>query len=113
MTRLFVGNLSYQLTEEEFKKTFEPYGNIKSLKLLTNKGFGFVEYETTDEAQKAIEELNGKDLKGRPMRVEFAKPREEGFRSSNNNRFGNRGFRNTSSKPSSNRGFKRNFSKSE
>ncbi|MGB9638417.1 MAG: RNA recognition motif domain-containing protein [bacterium] len=114
MTKLFVGNLSYQLTEEEFKNTFQPYGNIKSLRLLTNKGFGFVEYETAEEAQKAIENLNGKELKGRPMRVELAKPREEGFRS-NNNRFRNKGFsRNSSSKTSSNnRNFRRNFSKSE
>ncbi len=115
MSKLFVGNLSYQLTEEEFKNTFEPYGSIKNLRLLTNKGFGFVEYETLEEAQKAIENLNGKELKGRPMRVELAKPREEGFRS-NNNRFRSRGFsssRSSSSKNSSNRNFRRNFSKSE
>jgi RNA recognition motif-containing protein len=87
VSKLFVGNLSYQLTEEEFKNTFQPYGNIKSLRLLTNKGFGFVEYETSEEAQKAIENLNGKELKGRPMRVELAKPREEGLRSSSNNKF--------------------------
>jgi RNA recognition motif-containing protein len=114
VTKLFVGNLSYQLTEEEFKNVFQPYGNIKSLRLLTNKGFGFVEYETSEEAQKAIENLNGKELKGRPMRVEVAKPREEGLKSSSNNKFRTRGFsRGSSSKNTPNRNFRRNFSKSE
>lgn len=75
--KLFVGNLSYQLTEEEFRQTFQGYGQIKELRLLQNKGFGFVEFENPESAQKALEELNGKEVKGRKMRVEIAKPREQ------------------------------------
>ncbi|MCS7243231.1 MAG: RNA-binding protein [Candidatus Calescibacterium sp.] len=77
MTKLFVGNLSYQLTEDELRQTFQGYGSIKELRLLQSKGFGFVEFESSESAQKALEELNGKELKGRKMRVEMAKPREE------------------------------------
>ncbi|MEN3015038.1 MAG: RNA-binding protein [bacterium] len=76
MSKLFVGNLSYQLSEEELKKTFEAYGNIKEVRLLQNKGFGFVEFESDESAQKAMEELNGKELRGRKIRVEMARPRQ-------------------------------------
>ncbi|MFN3996028.1 MAG: RNA recognition motif domain-containing protein [bacterium] len=98
---MFVGNLSYQLTEEEFRQTFQGYGDIKELRLLQNKGFGFVEFENPESAQKALEELNGKELKGRKMRVEIAKPREQ-----NENR-GTR-FGSYSSRQSSSRGFRGN-----
>jgi len=102
VAKLFVGNLSYQLTEDELKQTFQSYGSIKEVKLLQTKGFGFVEFESSESAQKALEELNGKELKGRKMRVEMAKPREN--RQSNresrvnrNSRFSqtNSGFRRT------------------
>jgi RNA recognition motif-containing protein len=96
VSKLFVGNLSYQLTEDELRQTFQPYGEIKDLKLLQTKGFGFVEYESSESAQKALEELNGKELKGRNMRVEMAKPREN----RENRDFGNR--------PRQNRGFRSN-----
>lgn len=78
MKKLFVGNLSYQLTEDELRQTFQGYGNIKEVKLIQNKGFGFVEFDSSESAQKALEELNGRELKGRKMRVELAKPRENG-----------------------------------
>ena len=101
MTKLFVGNLSYQLTEEEFRETFQNYGNIKELRLLQNKGFGFVEFDSEESAKRALEELNGKEVKGRKMRVEVAKPRES-REPRENNRYRSYGSRNFNSRNSGN-----------
>ncbi len=81
---IYVGNLSYSLTEEELRETFAPYGTVESAKLIKDnftgraKGFGFVEMSTPEEAQAAISALDGKELAGRNMRVNLAKPREAG-----------------------------------
>lgn len=106
MTKLFVGNLSYQLTEEELKQTFQGYGNIRGIRLIQNKGFGFVEFESSESAQKALEELNGKELKGRKMRVEMAKPRESSQpRRDRFRQYGNRTHRSSYSGRSQKSGF--------
>lgn len=79
---IYVGNLSYSLTEEQLRDTFAPYGNVESAKIIKDaftgraKGFGFVEMSTPEEAQAAIDALDGKDISGRNMRVNLAKPRE-------------------------------------
>lgn len=80
---IYVGNLSYQMTEEELKATFAPYGAVKSAKIVTDrdnnnrsKGFGFVEMESQSEGNAAIEQLNGKEVGGRELRVNEARPRE-------------------------------------
>jgi RNA recognition motif-containing protein len=72
---IFVGNLNYSITEYDLKEIFEEYGELNSVKLITDKftgrskGFGFVEMPDADEAKKAIEELNGAEVEGRSMVV--------------------------------------------
>jgi RNA recognition motif-containing protein len=80
---LYIGNLSWSISEPELQQTFETYGEVSSCKIvkdkLTNrsKGFGFVEMPNADEANAAITALNGKDVKGRNISVNEARPREE------------------------------------
>jgi RNA recognition motif-containing protein len=79
MQTIYVGNINYQATPEELKPLFSEYGEVLSVKIITDretgrsKGFGFVEMESG--AETAIEELNGKDFQGRRLRVNEAKPR--------------------------------------
>ncbi len=79
--RLFVGGLAWAATDEDLKQAFEPYGTVVSCAVITNKetgrskGFGFVEFETVDEASKAKEALDGQDIAGRPVKIDFARPR--------------------------------------
>lgn len=85
-TKLYVGNLAFSVTEEQLAETFGEHGAIKSTRLIKDhatgrsKGFGFVEYETSDSAQAAIEGLDGKEVFGRVLRVNEAldKPRTGG-----------------------------------
>ncbi|MDX1766011.1 MAG: RNA-binding protein [Candidatus Saccharimonadales bacterium] len=82
-TNLFVGSLPFSTTDDELKAHFEQAGTVVSARVITNrdtgrsKGFGFVEMGSEEEAKKAIEELNGKELEGRPLVVNEARPREE------------------------------------
>ncbi len=72
---IFVGNLNYSITEDDIREIFEEYGELSSVKLITDKftskskGFAFVEMADDSEAKKAIEELNGADVEGRSMVV--------------------------------------------
>lgn len=81
--KLYVGNLPYAATEDDLKEHFSQAGNVTSVALIKDrasgraKGFGFVEMETNDEAQKAINMFNGQDFMGRAITVNVAKPREE------------------------------------
>ncbi len=77
VNKLYVGNLNYQTTEETLREAFSAYGNVLSVKILPGRGFGFVEMETVEEAQKAREALNGQELDGRNLRVEEARPPRE------------------------------------
>ena len=83
---IFVGNLSHDLTDEELRQAFEAFGEVTSATVIKDKytgdsrGFGFVEMPTKAEAQSAIDGLNGKDLKGRMLNVNEARPRTEGRR---------------------------------
>ncbi len=83
MKNLFVGNLSFQTTEDELRSVFEPYGEITRLQVMTDRdtgrprGFAFVELSDDDEAAKAITELNGKELDGRALNVNEARPKPE------------------------------------
>jgi RNA recognition motif-containing protein len=80
---IYVGNLSYETTEENLKEAFEVYGEVNTVKIIKDnytgrsKGFGFVEMPAKAEAQSAIEGLNGNDLKGRSLNVSEARPRPE------------------------------------
>jgi cold-inducible RNA-binding protein len=80
---IYVGNLSHDATEQELRQAFEAFGQVKSAKIIMDRetgqprGFGFVEMQSDDEAKAAINELNGKPLKGRTLRVNEGRPREE------------------------------------
>jgi RNA recognition motif-containing protein len=81
--KLFVGNLSFDTTENDLQDTFAAFGTVTEANLMidrtTNRsrGFGFVTMSTAEEAQKAIESMNGKDMGGRALTVNVARPREE------------------------------------
>lgn len=84
--KIYVGNLSYQATEDELRGAFEVYGEVASATILKDKltgssrGFGFVEMSNPAEAQAAITALNGKEMRGRKLVVNEARPRTEGDR---------------------------------
>ena len=73
---LYVGNLPYRTTEEEIRELFEPFGPISEIRVIGDKGFAFVEIPK-DNMDAAIEANNGKDLGGRPLTVNEARPRTE------------------------------------
>jgi len=81
--KLYVGNLSYDTNDESIKEAFAKAGNVTEARVITDKmsgrskGFGFVEFETEEEAAKAIEMWNGKELDGRALRVNEARPMTE------------------------------------
>jgi len=81
-TKLFVGSLAYSVTDQELEEFFATVGKVASAKVImdreTNrsKGFGFVEMESDDDAKAAVQQLNGKDLNGRPVAIDEAKPQE-------------------------------------
>lgn len=80
---LFVGNLAWATTQSDLEAAFGAYGQVSSAKIMTDRetgksrGFAFVEMPNDAEARKAIEALNGQDLKGRAINVNEARPREE------------------------------------
>jgi RNA recognition motif-containing protein len=82
--KLYVGNLTYGVTDADLEKLFGPFGTVESAQVIMDrstgqsKGFGFVEMKTDQEAQAAIAGLNGKDNGGRALTVNEAKPRTEG-----------------------------------
>src|SRR5204863_4611137 len=84
--KLYVGNLSYDVTEGDLSKMFEAHGTVESAQVIMDrdtgrsKGFGFVEMKTDQEAQAAIAALNGQDAGGRPLTVNEARPKTEGGR---------------------------------
>jgi RNA recognition motif-containing protein len=82
-TRLFVGNINHDATENDLQDHFSGAGTVVSVNIIQDKftgksrGFGFVEMSSADEAQKAIAELHQKDFQGRALTVNEARPREE------------------------------------
>lgn len=92
---IFVGSLPWSIEEADLRESFEVYGSVSSVKIITDKftgrskGFGFIEMSNDDEAQKAINELNGATVQGRAIVVNKSEPKPEGERRSfNNNRGG-------------------------
>jgi len=86
MKNIFVGNLSFGATEGAVRSLFEAYGSVERVSIITDrdtgqaKGFGFVEMSNNAEADRAIAELNGRDLDGRALNVNEARPKtERGF----------------------------------
>ena len=83
-TKLYVGNLSYQTTDQQLHDLFSEAGNVSSAQVVTDRytgqarGFGFVEMATEDEAQQAIAAINGRNVDGRALVVNESRPREGG-----------------------------------
>jgi RNA recognition motif-containing protein len=81
--KLFIGNLSWDTTEDSLRETFSGAGTVEEVRIITHrdsgrsKGFGFVTMSSEEEAQKAIEMFDGKELDGRQVAVNIAKPRED------------------------------------
>ncbi|HEV8134587.1 MAG TPA: RNA-binding protein [Pyrinomonadaceae bacterium] len=102
-TKLYVGNLAFQTTSQELQEMFGQAGTVESASVVEDRetgrsrGFAFVEMSSKEEATAAIEQFNGKEIGGRPLKVNEAKPRENrtGGRSFNNNRGGG-GYRGSS-----------------
>lgn len=82
-TKLFVAGLPFSMVNDDLSDLFTEYGTVVSAQIITDhdtgrsKGFGFVELGTAEESQAAITALNGKDMNGRPLTVNIAKPRED------------------------------------
>ena len=80
---IYVGNLSYEITDDEVRDIFSPHGEVSSVSIIKDKysgqskGFGFVEMPNQAEAEEAIKTLNESDLKGRNIKVNQARPKEE------------------------------------
>ena len=80
---IYVGNLSYGMSEDELRDAFGAFGEVSSVKILMDRetgrsrGFAFVEMANNSEAEKAIAQLNGKDIGGRALRINEARPREQ------------------------------------
>lgn len=81
--RLFVGNLSFNTTEDDLREAFAAHGSVMEINIIMDRdtgrsrGFGFVTMSTADEAQNAVAALNGREIDGRALKVNVAKPREE------------------------------------
>jgi len=73
-SKLYVGNLSYTVNNQQLEELFSSYGEVKQINIIEGRGFGFVEMSSIEEAQKAKEELNGTDFEGRTLRVDEARP---------------------------------------
>lgn len=94
---IYVGNLSYDVADEDLRQAFEGFGQITSAKVVKDRytgksrGFGFVEMPVEEEAKAAITGVNGKDLMGRALNVNEARPRSEGGRGGDRGDRGDRG----------------------
>ena len=94
--KIYVGNLSFNTNDDQLNQLFTPYSQVVSARVVMDnftsrsKGFGFVEMEKPEEADKAIAELNGKEIDGRALKVSEARPREDRPRGGGN-RFGGGG----------------------
>jgi RNA recognition motif-containing protein len=117
---IFVGSLPFSLEEADLRESFEAYGAVESVKIITDKftgrskGFGFVEMSNDDEAQKAIDELNGATVAGRTIVVNKSEPRPEGERRTfnSNNRSGGGGFNRDNNRGGGGGGFNRDNNRS-
>lgn len=72
--KLYVGNLTYSVSESQLRDLFATYGDVVSVKVIEQKGFGFVEMGTSEEAQAAMDALNQTEFEGRTLRIDEARP---------------------------------------
>lgn len=73
-SKLYVGNLGYAVNKQELEDLFAEHGQVKEIRIIEGKGFGFVEMSTREEAEKAKEALDGSDFKGYTLKVDEARP---------------------------------------
>ena len=98
---IYVGNLAYATTDEGLRAAFAAFGEVTSARVVTDrmtgrsKGFGFVEMPNGEQAQAAVEALNGKELDGRPLRVNESQPKPREERRGGRGGYGDRGPRET------------------
>lgn len=95
---LFIGSLAYATTDDSLKAFFETIGEVSSARVVMDresgrsKGFGFVEFADESNNQKAVDQLNGKELDGRPINVSLARPKEDRPSSNDNGSFRQRSW---------------------
>jgi RNA recognition motif-containing protein len=124
-SRLYVGNLAYSTTDDGLRDFFSAAGEVKTAEIVIerssgrSKGFGFVEMVTDEGAQNAINTLNGKMLDQRPIRIDFAKPKEDrprtnggAYASGGSNRYGSSSGSRSGGSSSGNRGNRRDGDRS-
>lgn len=87
VSKLYVGNLSYSVTTEQLQELFSNHGQVKDVRVIEGKGFGFVEMSSTEEAEKAKDALDGSDFGGRTLRVDEARPQRDKDTRRNNYRY--------------------------
>jgi RNA recognition motif-containing protein len=75
-SKLYVGNLSYSVTSEQLQELFGNYGEVQSVNIIEGKGFGFIEFAETSQAEAAMEALNGSEFEGRTLKIDEARPRK-------------------------------------
>ncbi|MBL7067112.1 MAG: RNA-binding protein [Candidatus Marinimicrobia bacterium] len=78
-SKLYVGNLKYSVTNEQLEELFGEHGEVKNVNIITNKGFGFVEMGSPEEAEKVKEAFDGKEYDGRTLRIDEARPPKPRF----------------------------------
>jgi RNA recognition motif-containing protein len=94
--KIYVGNMSYETSEADLRTAFEAHGQVDTVTVITDrdtgraKGFGFIEMSSDTEAKAAMEALNEKDFQGRSLKVNEARPRNEGQRDSNRGGYNSR-----------------------
>lgn len=86
VSKLYVGNLNYSVTNEQLEELFANHGEVKEVRVIEGKGFGFVEMSSVEEAQNAKDALDGTEFEGRSMRVDEARPRQDKNGGSSRNR---------------------------
>ena len=95
---LFIGSLAYATTDDTLKAFFEAIGEVSSARVITDrdsgrsKGFGFVEFVNEEDNQKAVDQLDGKELDGRPINVSLARPKEDRPRTNDGGSFRQRSW---------------------
>jgi RNA recognition motif-containing protein len=96
---IYIANLNFRTSTEALQQLFEGYGEVTSARIITDRetgrsrGFGFVEMSNDDEAQKAIDELNGSDFDGKTISVNIAKPKTESQGSYSKGSYGNNNYK--------------------
>jgi len=92
--KLYIGNLNYQTDQRTLEQAFSEYGDVIEVTIIEGRGFGFVEMDSNESAQSAMDALNGTEIDGRSIRVDEARPkrREDRDRGGYDNRRGGRGY---------------------